>query len=164
MILICHLLTGAVLALKIKIMPVALLAAFFSHYILDLFPHSDYSIDNLKQKKWGKTPFEILKILIDGGMGVGLILILAQNQFLALAGGFLAVLPDFLNGLYFMIPNKPFFAPINKLLKIHYNFHYYRVHLFRDIKDKLTINRLSSDILGIIFQIATVSVAVFLLL
>jgi len=116
MILTLHILTGAAIITKIR-HPYGIIIAFLSHYILDSIPHYDYSIKNIKNKKWNHCLFEFIKVFTDIFFAVFIILLLSENIFLALIGGFVAIIPDMLNA-FFIILN-----PQNKYLKIHYNLH-----------------------------------------
>ena len=62
MILLAHMLFGAATGSIIKNPILAIILALFGHYFLDLFPHVDYSVDNLKNKDWKKSLPDISKI------------------------------------------------------------------------------------------------------
>lgn len=128
MILIYHLLIGAAIAVKIKIIPLALLFAFLSHYLLDSIPHTDYSIKNIKEKKWKKCFPDFLKATLDISLGVLIISIFSKNQPIIFVGAFFAILSDGLNILNLIFPNR--------LLKIHDNFHY-KIHFLKNKKISL---------------------------
>ncbi len=127
MLLTPHLLVGAAIASRINL-PLGLVLAFLSHYLLDFFPHSEYSIKNIQQKLWGKSLPEFLKIFLDISIGVFLIFIISKNFFLAGTGGFFAILPDGLIFLGLIFPNK--------LLKLHHTF-MRKIHFFKDKKISL---------------------------
>lgn len=120
MILIFHLVIGAVIATKIKFLPLVILFAFLSHYLLDHLPHTEYLIKNIEKKKWKKSGLDFLKLILD--LGIGLILIVfihyftKTNYFVLFTAAFFAVLPDILIVLNCFYPN-------NKILKEHFNFH-----------------------------------------
>ncbi len=149
MIFTFHLLAGAAIAAETKSVPLIIVLALFSHYLLDFLPHSEYSIKNIQEGKWHQSFFDFLKIFLDLSLGVLLILILAKDPLIALAAGFTAILADGLTFLAFVFPK-------NKLLKIHYEFHHLRVHFLRDKKISLLGKFLS--------QALTVAVAIFFLL
>ena len=65
MILFAHMLFGAATGSIIKNSALAVVLAFFGHYFLDLFPHVDYSVDNLKNKDWKKSLPDISKLSLD---------------------------------------------------------------------------------------------------
>lgn len=124
MILTCHLLVGALIAAKIEIIPLALLLAFLSHYLLDFIPHIEYSVKNIKEKNWGKSLPDFLKIILDISSGILLIFIL-KNQPIVFIGAFLAISSDGINLLNLILPNR--------LLKAHYDFHR-KIHFLKNKK------------------------------
>src|SRR3989344_8710480 len=57
MILLAHMLLGAVVGYYTKNIYLAIMLALLCHYFLDLFPHIEYDIKNIKEKKLEKiTP------------------------------------------------------------------------------------------------------------
>lgn len=121
MILTVHLLTGAALVSKIQSIPLALFLAFLSHYFLDFLPHPDeYSIRNIKEKRWRKSFFDFLKIGIDIFIGLLIIFILAGKQPIIYAGAFLAILPDFFTFLGIIFSNKLWWHNDEFHEKIHF--------------------------------------------
>jgi len=149
MIFTSHLLAGAAIVSETKSVPLAIILALFSHYLLDFLPHSEYSVKNIREGKWHQSFFDFFKIFLDFSVGVLLILILAKNPLIALTAGFAAIFPDGLTFLSFIFPR-------NKLLKIHYEFHQLKVHFFRNKKISLLGKTLS--------QALTIAVAIFFLL
>ena len=139
MILTAHLLAGAAIASKIQPAPLALFLAFLSHYFLDLIPHWEYSIDNIKGKRWGKSLFDFLKVGLDILAGVLLIFLFSENQPIIYAGAFLAIFPDGLTlfGLIFS----------NKLLEHNDDFHN-KIHFLKDIKIPLFWEIFSQALVG----------------
>ena len=148
MILTAHLLTGAVLATRIKFLPLSLLFAFLSHYVLDFLPHQEYSIKNIFEKRWRKSFFDFFKVALDISFGVLIILILSKNQPLALIGGFFAILADGLTLLFLIFPK-------DKFLERHYNLHQNRIHFVE--KKKV------SQFWGILSQVIIIFIAIFFL-
>ena len=126
MILTPHLLLGAVLASKIEYAPLAIILAFLSHYLLDLIPHIEYSIDNIEKKQWQKSLPDFLRVFLDFSLGILLILIFSENQPIIFICAFFAILPD---GLSFL---NYFFS--NKILKIHRYIHHKKIHFLRNKK------------------------------
>ena len=51
MILLVHLLFGAAVGSSVKNLPIAIILAFLGHYFLDLFPHIEYPIENIRKKQ-----------------------------------------------------------------------------------------------------------------
>lgn len=118
-------LVGAAIAVKIKTAPWFFLLPVVSHYILDTLPHEEYSINNIKQKKWNKSFFEFACIFSDITLGVAIIYIFSENFFLAILGGFFGALPDAFTFLDILLSNK--------WLKKHHNLHS-KFHLCEDKK------------------------------
>jgi len=75
MILLVHLLFGALIGQKILNPVLAIVLAFLSHYFLDFFPHIEYSIKNISEKRWKKSLPDFLKIFLDLAAGIILIFI-----------------------------------------------------------------------------------------
>ncbi len=116
MILIVHILLGALIVLKVKPLFLALILALISHYFLDLLPHRDYSIDNIRKKDWQQAfRKEFILIFFDIFSAVVLIFLLSENVLLSFIGAFFSTLPDGLHLLYRIRPNE--------FLRIHQQFH-----------------------------------------
>lgn len=114
-----HLVIGAIIGVKFKFLPLVILFAFLSHYLLDYLPHADYLVENIKKKKWKKSGLDFLKLTLD--LGAGLILIMfihyftKANYFILFTAAFFAILPD--------LTVLNWFCPNNKILEYHSNFH-----------------------------------------
>ena len=162
MILTCHLLLGAAIVTKIKFLPLAFLLAFLSHYFLDSIPHFDYSIKNITGKKWRKSFFDFLKVILDFSLGLFLILVFSKNEPIIFIGAFFAILSDGFNLFNFIFNNK--------LLQIHYNLHR-KIHFLKSFKEShfqieegnYKTNKKISIFWRIFSQVLVVSVAIFLL-
>ncbi len=128
MILSLHLLVGAVIAVKFEFLPLVILFAFLSHYLLDFIPHWEYSIENIKKRNWKKSGLDFLKLTLDLGVGSILIMFIHHltrvNYFILFTAAFFAILPDILTALNWLCPN-------NKVLKYHFNFHH-KIHFPKD--------------------------------
>ncbi len=122
-----HLLIGATIATRIHPLPLALLLAFLSHYILDAIPHWDYSINKIKTKKWKESFLDFLKVILDSLLGIILILLFAPNVVLALGGAFFALIPDGMTFLTVLLPET-------KLFQKHHFLHSNICHWFRKRK------------------------------
>jgi len=94
MILLAHLLVGAVIGFKIKFLGLAIILAFLSHYLLDLFPHIEYPIENIKNNHWQKSFPDFLRVVIDFCLGIFIIFLLSDNFFKVYICAFFAILPD----------------------------------------------------------------------
>lgn len=149
MILTPHLILGAAIAVKFQNPFFGFFFAFLSHYLIDLLPHQEYSILNIRNRKWQDAGLDVLKVTLDISFGLLLLLLLAKNYLIALTGAFFAVLPDGLSLLFFMFPE-------NKLLKGHHNLHQGVIHSLNHKKNSL--------ILEILSQVAVVLSAIFFLL
>jgi hypothetical protein len=107
MILTVHLLTGAALASKIQPLSLAFILSFLSHYFLDFLPHPDeYSINNIKTKKWRNTFPDFLKIGLDISVGLLIVYIFSGKQPAIYFAALLAGLPDFFTFLSLFFPRR----------------------------------------------------------
>lgn len=70
---------------------------------------------------------DFLKIALDGSLGFLIIIVLSKNLFLSLGGGILAISPDWLTLLAFILPQ-------NALLKKQYRLHPQANHYFKNKK------------------------------
>jgi len=138
MVLACHLLYGAALASKIN-HPLVLVLAFLGHYFLDLFPHQEYSVENINQRRWRKSFFDFLKIGIDLLAGVLLVFIFIEGNLLVYSSLFLAVLGDGLILINLIFPNK--------FLAIHDSFHQ-KIHFLKDKKISPLLRILTQILVG----------------
>ena len=129
MILTIHAVAGAAVANQFQNKLIAWVLAFLSHFLLDAIPHKDYDLSNaklgLRDKKFWMF---ILKAMIDLLIGFILIIIFTKemsNLKHNLIGGFIALIPDGLTLLYFIIkPNNKILKILSAILeKFYYNFH-----------------------------------------
>ena len=79
MILLVHLLFGAAIGSAVKNVSLGLLLAYLSHYLLDIIPHVDYPIKNIKEKQWRRALPDFLKILLDLSVALLLLLIFSTK-------------------------------------------------------------------------------------
>jgi len=124
MILTPHLLLGATIGSLIQNVPFAIAMAFISHYFLDFFPHIEYSIKNITEKKWKNSFYDFLKIFADFVLGIFLIYLFSSNYPIIYICAFIAVVPDGLSMLGVKLNLK--------LLQIHNNFHQIKIHYFKN--------------------------------
>lgn len=125
MILVGHALVGAALAAPTHNPFLAFFVALISHYAVDAIPHYEYGFEYLLQKA-GKQRLwlDLTKISVDGVLGVVSALLIFQPTdaasflvvFAAIVG---AMLPDFLQGVYLVLPIKPIAALYNFHFAIH---------------------------------------------
>lgn len=110
-----HALTGATIAAQIPNPAISLPLAFLSHFAVDLLPHWNPDLKQKKKKEglfYLPTP-TIIFILLDSLLGLALGLYIAlkalpeiNRALLALAGAFLAVLPDLAEAPYLFLNLK----------------------------------------------------------
>lgn len=126
MILLVHLLFGAAIGSAVKNMPLAIILAFLGHYLLDFFPHAEYSIEISKKTQWYAALLIVFKIILDFSLGILLILMFSKNQPIIYLCAFLAIVPDGLTLINKFVPNKIFEA--------HLRFHTNKIHFFKNKK------------------------------
>jgi len=124
MILLVHLFVGAVIAAKVGLFALAVFLAFLSHYFLDSLPHAEYPIDNIKKRRWKNSRPDIIKLTLDGTIGLLLVLVVccftgASCLFVFIAA-FFSILPDILVASKWMFPG-------NNLLEKHFIIHH-KIH------------------------------------
>lgn len=144
MILTPHLLLGAVIGSKIEYFPLAIILAFLSHYLLDLIPHTEYSINNISEKRWQKSLPDFLRVFLDFSLGLLLILVFSNNQPIIYISALVALIPDGLTIISSILPNK--------ILSKHDQFHTKKIH-FLKYKKISTSWRILSQILVIFISI-----------
>ncbi len=115
MILLIHLIVGALIGQKISNPVFAISLAFLSHYLLDIIPHVEYPIENIRDKQWSKSLPDFLRVFLDFCLGMLIIFIFLDNRPIIFVAAFFAVFPDLLNILNLIFKNK--------LLQIHSDFH-----------------------------------------
>jgi hypothetical protein len=145
MILLAHLLLGALIGSKINNIFLAVILAFLSHYFLDLFPHIEYPIENIEKKQWKKALPDVLRVLLDFSIGILLISLLSKNQIVVYVCAFFAIAPDGLSLLESITGNK--------ILKKHSTIHQEKIHIFKYKKVSSFWRILSQVIAVIIFSI-----------
>ena len=123
MILLAHLIFGALIGQTIANPILAIILAFFGHYFLDLFPHVEYSIDKIRGQMWKKALPEILKIFLDFSFGILLVSMFSANLPIIYVCAFFAILPDGFTVLSNRFPNI--------VLKLHNKFHFEKIHWFK---------------------------------
>ena len=146
MILLAHLLLGALIGSKVSNIFLAIILALLSHYLLDLFPHIEYPIENIEKKQWRKALPDILRVLLDFSISILLISLLSKNTLLVYICAFFAILPDGLSLLESTTNNN--------LLKKHGMFHHEKIHILKHKKFSIFWRILS--------QVLAVTICIFL--
>jgi hypothetical protein len=123
MILLVHLLFGALIGLYIKNPILAVILAFLSHYFLDFIPHNEYSISRVRSKSWKEACLDLLKIILDFSIGFLFILLLLNGRPIIFFTAFFSILPDGFSVLSMLFPNK--------LFDLHNKFHRKKIHYFK---------------------------------
>ena len=106
MILLVHMLFGSAIGSSISNPYLAITLAFLGHYFLDLFPHIEYDIEDIKHKRWKKAFPALVKVFLDFLIGVLIIFIFSKNQPIVYLCGFVALIPDGLTIVSSLFPNK----------------------------------------------------------
>lgn len=161
MIFIFHVAAGILIARKVKFLPLAALLAFLSHYILDFIPHPEYSAQNIKNKRWKKSRPDFLRVMLDVGLGLTLIVIAHHvtkiSYFALLITSFFSILPDMLSALNWQYPN-------NKILKYHAYLHQ-KIHFQEEPESKKHgANRKTSAYMKVFWQILVVLIGIVIFL
>jgi len=119
---------GVAVASLIKSPYLAIILALLSHYFLDLFPHIEYPVDNLKKihKNFKQALPEFFYLIIDLVSGFLFIFLFTDKSFIYFTYASISIIPDFLTVLSAIMPNK--------ILKIHDLFHRKYIHFLRDKK------------------------------
>ncbi|OGZ64093.1 MAG: hypothetical protein A3A98_03875 [Candidatus Staskawiczbacteria bacterium RIFCSPLOWO2_01_FULL_40_39] len=116
--------------------------AFLGHYFLDLFPHIEYSIDNIRSKKWQKAFPDILKVCLDFSLAIVMIFLFSKNQPIIYLGSLIAIIPDGLTIITSIFP---------KFLKRHNIVHTEKIHyLTKQKKFPLSVRILSQVLTGML--------------
>lgn len=149
MILSPHILTGAAIASRIQNPILGIFLAFLSHYLLDIPPHKEYSIDNIKGRRWAMVSGDLLKVFLDMLSALAIIYFLTENNPMVYWGGLAAIMPDGLTLLHLVFPK-------NQLLAKHFNFHVQ----FNEIAKKINIAPFGE----ILTQLTAAALAIYFLI
>ena len=158
MILLPHIITGAMIGAKTKNLGLIIILSFLSHFILDKIPHWDYSIKGVKDfrgtRNFKKLVMTLIKIGIDGLIGLLIVsLTLWQSDMFnsdyllfILFGIFASVLPDLLGILSEIMHNN--------LLNIFAKFHDFAHSKKTEKEGKITFLGIFTQIAVIIFALS----------
>ena len=138
MILTTHAVVGAAIGTLLPGSPVLSAASgFISHFVLDAFPHWDYTLSSTKGMEGNKLQgdfimgrnfiFDLLKIVLDAFVGILLVVLFfdiggTPQEFLyssVLWGALGAMLPDALQFVYYKLKREP----LTSLQKFHIAIH-----------------------------------------
>lgn len=147
MILLVHLLFGALIGQKISNPILAVILAYFSHYFLDIFPHIEYPTDNITKNKWKKAAPDLLRVGLDFLIGILIIFLLFKGNIIIYICAFAAIVPDGFSVLNSLLPNK--------ILDKHDFFHKNKIHFLK--------NKKISNTWRILSQIAAVVISIILI-
>jgi len=120
MIIIPHMLVGAAIGRRVHNIWLVFIFGFISHYLLDFLPHWDY-LSRIEIT----NPDHLIKIGLDFILGVSIIFILIRScskKWLVLVGIIAALLPDFLNVIYYSFG----FQWLELLSQLHHTAHYWQ--------------------------------------
>jgi hypothetical protein len=146
MILLVHIIFGVAIASLSGNPYLAVLLALLSHYFLDLFPHVEYPIDNLKNIKNNfKRAFpELLYLILDFTLGILFVFAFTDRSLIFFFCALVSIIPDSLTVLSVIVPNK--------ILEIHDIFHRKYIHFLRD-KSIPNFWRISTQILIVLISV-----------
>jgi hypothetical protein len=136
---------GVAVASLAKNLFLAVLLAYFSHYFLDLFPHVEYNIDDIKNKNWKKSTPAILRVVLDFSLGLLLISIFTDKSLIIFICAFFAMLPDGLSVLNEIFPNK--------ILNVHDYLHLKKIHFLKHNKNISFFWRVITQVVAVIISI-----------
>jgi hypothetical protein len=115
MILLAHMLLGAAIGSRVGNLPLAIVLSLAGHYALDFVPHIEYSIKNLEEKNWRRALPDFFKVFLDFLAGLSLIYFFSANRPIIYLCAIVAILPDFVTLLGWILPEK--------ILGWHYDLH-----------------------------------------
>lgn len=106
MILLAHMLLGAVVGYYTQNVALAVVLAILCHYFLDIFPHIEYSINNITSSNWKKSLPDFLKVFLDFLLGLVLIFLFSSNQTMIYICAIVAIIPDGFTFISYATKNK----------------------------------------------------------
>ncbi|MFH1424018.1 MAG: hypothetical protein ABIG29_03670 [Candidatus Nealsonbacteria bacterium] len=148
MLLTPHILTGVAIIALVQNPILGLIFVLLSHYFLDLFPQTEYTVKTIRAGKWRKSLPDFSKVFSDIALGLMIIFFIKGFSPLILVAGAVSVFPDSLTLLYCIFP-------ANKLLGKHMRIH--------GAINALCENKKIPGFLGIASQIIVIAVAIYFL-
>ena len=146
MILLVHMLFGAAIGSLVKNPILAIILAFLGHYFLDLFPHVEYNIENIKNKQWKHSSYDFFKVFLDIYLGFLITFLFSKNNLIIYACAFAAMVPDGLTLLSSILPNK--------IMARHDYIHTQKIHYLTNQKKFPIFWRIATQIIAAIVSIA----------
>lgn len=116
MLLTPHILTGVLIISKVQNPYLGLLFVLLSHYFLDLFPQTEYTIENIRSRRWKESKIDFVKVFLDIALGFAAMLLLVGYNPLFILAALVAIAPDGLTLLHCIFPNN---KPLKKHMKMH---------------------------------------------
>ena len=150
MILLAHMIFGAGVGFLFKNPYLGVVAAFGSHYFLDMLPHVEYlestesSVQKIKSDSFKKWLPDFTKVSIDFFLAILIIFLCSGNQFIVYVYAMAAIIPDGITVIHTLFPSIIF--------KQHQQFHGSIQHFTRNKKFSL-FWRISTQVLAILVGI-----------
>jgi len=148
MLLTPHILTGVAIIILVQNPILGLIFVLLSHYFLDLFPQTEYSVKNIRNRQWSKSLPDFLKTFLDIVLGLSIVFLTVGYTPLILIAVFVAILPDGFTLLHSIFP-------ANSLLKKHMEIH--------AAINNVCENKKFPAFWGIVSQVAIILIAILLL-
>ena len=148
MLLTPHILIGVAIITQVHNPILGLVFVLLSHYFLDIFPQTEYSVKNIRSKQWSKSLPDFIKTFLDIVFGLVIIFWTVGYTPLILVAVFVTIFPDGLTLLHCIFP-------ANSLLKKHMKIHA-AINAFFE-------NKKLPAFWGIVSQVVMVAIAILLL-
>ncbi|OGZ70669.1 MAG: hypothetical protein A3F47_00215 [Candidatus Staskawiczbacteria bacterium RIFCSPHIGHO2_12_FULL_38_11] len=137
---------GAAIGALVQNALLAIILAFLGHYFLDVFPHIEYKIENIKNKIWKNSLPDFLKVFLDFCLGILIISLFSKNNLVIYICAFVAMVPDGLTLVSYAFPNK--------ISKAHDYMHTQKIHYLTKQKKFPIFWRITTQAIAIIISIA----------
>mgnify|MGYP001567158426 CR=1 FL=1 len=148
MLLTPHILTGVAIIILVQNPILGLIFILLSHYFLDLFPQTEYTIKTIRTGQWSRSLPDFLKIFLDILFGLTVVFFMTGLSPLILAAAAMALFPDILTLLHCIFPT-------NRLLKKHM-----KIHI---AINAVCENKKIPGVLGIVSQVIIIIIAIYFL-
>lgn len=146
MILFAHILFGAGIGSLFSQNPLlAGILALLGHYFLDVFPHVEYSIDNLSSKNWKYLLTDLLKVCLDFCLALIAIFFFSKNLPIIYFCAFIAIIPDAFTVISSVFPHR--------ILSLHDKIHTGKIHYLTKQKKFPMFWRITTQIIAIVASI-----------